>query len=338
MQNYSTKQDKAFWLSFQIHGDGSELLEYGLPTPNHYERSNNASYGVYWLVDGYIHTKKGREYLNDLVARFSGAFRIARRLHAPAHQRVLQDQIQSFSSRDEQVIIGDKNLTQICNLKQFGGLPSLRTKRAVKELNTAKYEDNVFWAIKLEAIMTIRCNGWLDRSSLESWAMDVFLVGEHVKDKSTLCAKCRSVFEWYEARNWRVDERESTMSRIEGAAKATAIRQARVKAKIQGAINVLRLYGTKITVRAVAEEACIGTATAQKYLKEIKASGGLGDTPREEQSDGEAPQEGNEVSPSRAKEQVKVQNDFKAFLFAPKRNAAAAVLCNSYTKRGKNVQ
>ena len=336
MQNYSTKQDKAFWLSFQIHGDGSELLEYGLPTPNHYERSNNASYGVYWLVDGYIHTKKGREYLNDLVARFSGAFRIARRLHAPAHQRVLQDQIQSASSRDEQVIIGDKNLTQICNLKQFGGLPSLRTKRAVKALNTAKYEDNVFWAIKLEAIMTIRCNGWLDRSSLESWAMDVFLVGEHVKDKSTLRAKCRSVFEWYEARNWRVDERESTMSRIQGAAKARLILEAQTKGKIQTAINVLRLYGSKITVRSLAEEAGISTATAQKYLKEIKASGGLGDTPREEQSDGEAPQEGNEVSPSRAKKQfVMVSREY--FSDQIKKKSAASVLCNSYTKKGKNV-
>lgn len=327
MQNYSTKQDKAFWLSFQIYGDGSELLEYGLPTPNHYERSNNASYGVYWLIDGYIHTKKGRDYLNDLVARFSGAFRIARRLSQP-----------DLSLRDNCV----SNGTQVggmhsTNLSQFGGLPSLRTKRAIKEVNTAKYEDNVFWAIKLEAIMLIRCNGWLDRSSLESWAMDVFLVGEHVKDKSTLRAKCRSVFEWYEARNWRVDERESTMSRIEGMAKARAIKSERVRAKIQGAINVLRLYGAKITVRSVAEEAGIGTATAQKYLKEIKASGGLGDTPREEQSDGEAPQEGNEVSPSRAKEQIKVMNNFNALLIAPKRNAAASVLCNSYTKKGKNV-
>lgn len=304
MRNCSTQiQDRGFWLSFQIHGDGSELFEYGLPPPNHYERSNNASYKVYWHVDGYIHTKKGRDYLNDIVARFSGAFRIARRLHAPAHQRVFQDQIQRDVSRtrDEQGIIGDKNLIQICNLKQFGGLPSLRSNRSVKELCSSKYEDNVFWAIKLEAIMRIRINGWLDRSSLEDWASDVFLVGEHVKDRSTLRAKCRSVYEWYEARNWRVDERISTMSRVEGMAKARAIKSERVKAKIQGAINVLKLYGTNITVRSVAQEAGIGTATAQKYLKEIKASGGLGETPREEQSDGSSSAGRSEASTLNAK-------------------------------------
>ena len=166
--------------------------------------------------------------------------------------------------------------------------------------------------------------------------MDVFLVGEHVKDKSTLRAKCRSVFEWYEARNWRVDERESTMSRIQGAAKARLILEAQTKGKIQTAINVLRLYGSKITVRSLAEEAGISTATAQKYLKEIKASGGLGDTPREEQSDGEAPQEGNEVSPSRAKKQfVMVSREY--FSDQIKKKSAASVLCNSYTKKGKNV-
>ncbi len=315
MRNCSIQiQDRGFWLSFQIHGDGSELFEYGLPPPNHYERSNNASYKVYWHVDGYIHTKKGRDYLNDIVARFSGAFRIVKRLHAPAHQQVFYGQIQRGSdsgapqdqthpnpSRDEYGIIGDKDFLKICNLKQFGGLPSLRSNRSAKELHTSKYEDNVFWAIKLEAIMRIRVNGWLDRSSLEDWASDVFLVGEHVKDRSTLRAKCRSVNEWYEARNWRVDERISTMSRVKGMAKARAIKSERVKAKIQGAINVLKLYGIKITVRSVAEEAGIGTATAQKYLKEIKASGGLGETPREEQSDGSSSAGRSEASTLNAK-------------------------------------
>lgn len=314
MRNCSIQiQDRGFWLSFQIHGDGSELFEYGLPIPNHYERSNNASYKVYWHVDGYIHTKKGRDYLNDIVARFSGAFRIARRLDVPSSPEFLNP----------------PELVR-ARLGQFGGLPSLRSNRSVKELNSSKYEDNVFWAIKLEAIMRIRVNGWLDRSSLEDWATDVFLVGEHVKDRSTLRAKCRSVYDWYEARNWRIDERVSTMSRIEGMAKARAIKSERVKAKIQGAINVLKLYGTKITVRAVAEEAGIGTATAQKYLKEIKASGGLGETPREEQSDGSSSAGRSEASTLNA-EKKPVLLSSRHFL-VDKRKGAAAYLCNSFTK------
>lgn len=65
------------------------------------------------------------------------------------------------------------------------------------------------------------------------------------------------------------------MSRAEGAAKATAIRQERVKGKIQTAINVLRMYGVKITAKAIAEEAKVSEPTAQKYLKELKAQGAV---------------------------------------------------------------
>lgn len=257
MQNYSTKKiDTGFWLSFQIHGDGSELFEYGLPMPTHYERANNSSYGAYWLLDGYFGTKKSREYLNDTISKLSLAFKISRRLGSPRE--------------------GVAN--EAHKLSSFSGLPSLRT-RSAQYLNSSKYDDNVFWAIKLHAIRTIRVTGWLDRSSLTDWAFDVFLVGEHVKDKSTLRAKCRSIFEWYEARNWRVDERISTMSRIEGAAKARAKLEIQTRGKIQTAINVLRLYGTKITVRSLAEEAGISKSTSQKYLNEIKASGGLGAEP-----------------------------------------------------------
>jgi len=258
--NYSTKKiDSGFWLSFQIHGDGSQLFEYGLPIPTHYVRANNASYGVYWLLDGYFHTKRGRNYLNDTISKMSAVCKITKRLGSP-HSRI--------PMRDGGLI----------SLSQFNGLPSLRTKSA-QYLNSSKYEDNVFWAIKLEAISRIRSVGWLDRSCLEAWAFDVFLIGEHVKDKSTLRAKVRSIFEWYEARNWRIDERKSTMSRIEGAAKARAKLQIQTRGKILTAINILSLYGTKITVRSLAEEAGISTSTAQKYLKEIKASGGLGVPP-----------------------------------------------------------
>ncbi len=63
------------------------------------------------------------------------------------------------------------------------------------------------------------------------------------------------------------------MGRVEGIAKARAIRTKRIKSKIQTAINVLKMYGTKITVRAVSEEAGVSTTTAQKYLKSIKPSG-----------------------------------------------------------------
>lgn len=54
-----------------------------------------------------------------------------------------------------------------------------------------------------------------------------------------------------------------------GAAKARKIRERQVRAKIQSAIGIHMLYGKKLTVRSVAEEAQISTATAAKYLRLI---------------------------------------------------------------------
>lgn len=55
------------------------------------------------------------------------------------------------------------------------------------------------------------------------------------------------------------------MTRAEAVAKARAIKTKRVKAKIQSAINVLSMYGTKLTVRAIAEEAGVSKTTVQSY-------------------------------------------------------------------------
>lgn len=241
------KTETSFWLSFQIHGDGLELLEYGLPTPNHYQRANNASYGVYWLLDGYFHTKAGKEYLNDVIARLSIATKIQSRLGAPV---------------DRKINPGAHRLSE------FSGLPSL-PRRSAQQLNHAKYDDAVFWAIKLESISRIRRDGWIDRDSLEFWAFDVFVVGDHVKDRSTLRAKVRSVFDWYQSRDWKIDDRSFTMSRSE-AGRVTAQKNAKAtEAKVRSAITSLEFLQEKITVSAVARSAGVSRPTAQKYLEKM---------------------------------------------------------------------
>lgn len=59
-------------------------------------------------------------------------------------------------------------------------------------------------------------------------------------------------------------------TRVEAMAKARAVKTEKVKHKIQGAINILNLYGVKITVRAVASESGVATSTVQKYLPAMK--------------------------------------------------------------------
>jgi len=55
-----------------------------------------------------------------------------------------------------------------------------------------------------------------------------------------------------------------------GAQKARLVREKKIKAKIQSAICIQQLYGEKVTVRNLAEQAQISTTTAAKYLKEIR--------------------------------------------------------------------
>lgn len=241
---------QGFWLHLRASGDGLEIAEYNLPTPNYYHRTNEASYTVAWLLNGYFGTIKGRTYLNDIIGRLSLGMKIANRLPYAPHR----SEGRSYE------------------LKEFQSLPSL-PRRTAHQPNTQKYDDAIFWAIKLEAIAQIRSRGWLDHDTLKEWAFDLFIT--KAKDRSTLKAKVRNVWEWYRDRDWKIDDRSFTMSRSDAAAKATAVRQERTKAKIQGAINVLRLYGRKITAKAVADEAGINLKTAQKYVKQLRSNGDL---------------------------------------------------------------
>ncbi|MFA6396889.1 MAG: hypothetical protein WCW84_13075 [Sulfurimonas sp.] len=60
------------------------------------------------------------------------------------------------------------------------------------------------------------------------------------------------------------------MGSAKGATKARQVRKKNIKAKIQSAICMQQLYGEKITVRNLAEQAQISTTTAAKYLREIR--------------------------------------------------------------------
>lgn len=257
--NYTEKRDNSAnntWLYLSAVGDGLDLLEADIPAPNYYNRTHeNDAYSIAWLLDGYFHTRNNLEYLNDIIARMSLAVRIVRRFDfVPAN-------VIDFTPH---------------KLKEFQNLPSLPSKSRAEQQLGAKNEDLVFWALKLEAITRIRAYGWLDYDAFELWAFNVFYTDvKRVKDASTLRAKCRSIHNWYQARGWKIESRNFTMTRTEAMEKAREVKTERVKAKIQGAINILRLYGKKITAKAVAIEAGISEPTAQKYIKQLKSSGAI---------------------------------------------------------------
>ena len=106
-------------------------------------------------------------------------------------------------------------------------------------------------------------------SLLESFAFSRFI--ERTKDKSTLRAKCRSIWNWYDAREWTIPARPKGkgMSRADGA-KHSAIKNAeRTKAKVVGAIEALKFLQEKINIATVSRQAQVSRDTAKKYLIEL---------------------------------------------------------------------
>jgi predicted HTH domain antitoxin len=260
---------KAFWIYFHILGDGTEWIDYDLPIPTILKHINKG-YFVGWAINGYFGTAKGQKFLNDIIARFLISFKEynIERLPFKPNKKILDDKTAQIYKK-------------IYKLKEFSKqLDSLPTKNFAPQ-RANMFEDFTFWAIKLYAEDMIRKTGFIVYQSLEDWAMSQFVYNGH-KERSTVRAKCRSVFNWYETRNFDISTKnthkplkeyleETKMTRKEHITNINKKRAEEKKAKVIGAIQSLKFLQEKISVRKVAEQAGISTKTAQKYLKELKA-------------------------------------------------------------------
>lgn len=75
------------------------------------------------------------------------------------------------------------------------------TKDKYQRVET-RADDYVFWCLKLYAEDLIRQDGLIIWNTFENWAFENFI--DLAKDKSTLKAKCRNVFNWYFERDWQI--------------------------------------------------------------------------------------------------------------------------------------
>ena len=245
------------WLHFKCSGDAAELFEHNLPQPHHYERYSDVSYAIGWLVDGFFTTSKGIAYLNDIVARIALSVPITARYDFPP-----------IRSEDNAPL----------RLAAFQNAVSLRTeyvKQRIKHSNDAS-KDMVWWAIKYQTESYIRqFGGWFDYAILEKWATNVFRVGEgeDVKDRSTLRAKCRSTWHWYEQRDFTIPkhQRGFKMSREDNIKRVNEQRKLDAKQKVLEASKGLtvRKKNGNINVSAIAEQSGVSYNTAKKYLKQL---------------------------------------------------------------------
>jgi len=230
-------------ISITIQGDGSEIFEYSLPLPHNYTR-NGDIYTIEYAINGFFYTNKSIAYLNDILARFT------------LSMKVLDTEV---SSTNEKGI----------ELSLFQGLKSIVRHKNYESVDVG--QDNIFWAIKLYTEDLIRESGegnLISYSLIESFAFVRFI--DRAKDKSTLRAKCRSIWNWYDDRGWTIPKRKGLgMSRADGARIAHQKKAADTKAKVIGAIESLKFLQEKINIANVSRQAKVSRDTAKKYLIEL---------------------------------------------------------------------
>ncbi len=241
----------------KIMGDSvADLFGNEIPYPHSHYYSNEYSRMVYcWYIDGFFKTQKNIKFINDIIARF--------KLTADC-------KLHSFKS------LRVDNIKPI-KLKAFQGLKSLardKLKEKYQRVET-RADDYVFWCLKLYAEDLIRQDGLIVWNSFENWAFDNFI--DLAKDKSTLKAKCRNIFNWYFEREWKIGRvnkstktgEEIMASRVEHAIKLSARNEEVAKQKVYNAQRLIKYFGSqngKLSLRAVERESGCSINTVRKHF------------------------------------------------------------------------
>ncbi len=239
------------------------LLDENLPTPNKIQlmRGLVPKFAIMYHIAGYTGTKKSRAFFNDIVARFC--------LTLPVQERLPFELDTEYQTE------------RIYHLKEFGNLKSL--KAHYKMINyTPKNNDLIFWALKVHIEQNIiELGGFVPYQSVEIWAFGMF---EHkAKDRSTLRAKCRSVWMWYEQRDWRLSlfakekksKEEVMATRLQHIKKVNQNRKAKVKVAISTVLEdmfvqeQIKYKNGNYKISAIAELTGISRQAVSRYLKEM---------------------------------------------------------------------
>ena len=165
--------------------------------------------------------------------------------------------------------IFDAGSSKAYDLKEISkDLNSLKS-RFKSSLFADKFDDEAFWTMKIYVEDSLRKGGMVSQRELE-----VFLINEFgQKERSTLKAKAKAVYNWYAKRNFKPTRRIHKMSRQENAKKISDEKAKKMKALIVGAVESFKFLNEKITAKNISEYVKCSRTTATKYLKELKEEG-----------------------------------------------------------------
>lgn len=256
-----TDFSKSFYLHFYINGLGTEFLDYDLPIPT-YQKHANKGYYIAWALNGFFATKKASEFIKDIKIRFIDTFKAE---ICPFRPDLSNDKAKVFLKAYE--------------LKEFS--KRLDSVKTISNFNLSmdSYKDNVFWKLKIYAEIRIKANGIVAYEDILNFG-EINLI-EEVKDYSTLKAKCRSIWHYYNARDYEIGRTKSLktkeeikMTRQEIAKQNTKIKIEKSRAKVYQVAEMLKLQNKlykpnkKPNVSLVAEYSNTTRKTAKKYLDE----------------------------------------------------------------------
>jgi len=260
---HKTKESQSYWLQFQLNGNGTEWIDEELPIPSYHEIIHKG-YILAYAIDGFFGTKNGSEYLNDIIARFLLTFK----------------DLKPYRVK-EKPFISDAGIyyPKIYKLKELQSLKSLKNNKLPSQ-RADNYEDYTFWAIKFYCEDLIKSQGIPTADQLISFAYSNF---EH-KEQSTLKAKCRSIWNWYEKRNFTIPEpykkkytkEEYEMTRQERALLNAKAAEEKARKKVINCITGLMAADYKKKsgswhIGKIAKDTNLTEKTVSKHLKDFEA-------------------------------------------------------------------
>ncbi len=255
---------------FHMQGNGTEWIDVGLPTPTYHEHINRG-YMIAYALDGYFGTAAGIEYLNDIIARWLITF-----------QENKPERVTSSSSlREVHRHASTSTGTYLPKIYKLQELKALDSKTSRKKIpNRAdSFADIVFWSIKLYCEDLITAQGIVAYEQLETFAISNFI---DKKDRSTLRAKCRSIWNYYNQRDWKLpkaykkkDKGEVMATRQEHIEQVNKNREIKNRNKIKAILDDIFLQDSikfkngKYRIGEIAKIAEVHRETVSKYLKEF---------------------------------------------------------------------
>jgi len=181
------------------------------------------------------------------------------------HEKIKQSELGTYTAK-------------IYKLRELQALKSLSAKK-LPRASADKFEDFTFWAIKFHCEDLIKEQGVVSAEQLTDFALGNFESKEH----STLKAKCRSVWNYYEQRNWvipepykrKCTEEQYMATRKENMQKVNQNRVIKNKNKIKAVLDdiflqdKIKFKNGKYRIGKISELTKLTEKTVSKYLKEF---------------------------------------------------------------------